>query len=269
MKKINLNALVSILLLSASLVSCSNTNTQKAKQKSDNVKIENKVKKELVTFEADDELLVTADLYTHENIEEAPFIILFHQAGYSRGEYIETADKFLELGFNVMAVDQRSGGEVNGVVNETHKRAVEAGLPTEYMDAMPDLEGAVNYVRDNFDIESLYILGSSYSATLAIVLSALNPDMVDGVLAFSPGEYFEYDERRVVDYAAEIMTPVFITSAKSEYDKWANIFESIIDDSKVKYIPEVESIHGSRALWEGTEGNKECWKAVEAFLSVE
>ena len=40
---------------------------------------------ETVTFKASDGIRVTADLYmAHES--SAPFIILYHQAGYSRGE---------------------------------------------------------------------------------------------------------------------------------------------------------------------------------------
>lgn len=198
-----------------------------------------------------------------------PFVILFHQAGFSRGEYIETADKFLELGFNCMAIDQRSGDQVNGVINETYKLAKEKNLPTEYMDAMPDIEAAVDFVRDSFEPDALYILGSSYSSVLSIIYAAQNPDAVDGVLAFSPGEYFAYDERAVADYASELMTPIFITSAKNEYENWKGIYNAIPEGDKIKFIPEVESIHGSRALWESTEGNKECWKAVKRFLNIE
>ena len=45
---------------------------------------------EKVTFKAADGLEVVADLYMiHE--KSAPFIILFHQANWSRGEYMEIA----------------------------------------------------------------------------------------------------------------------------------------------------------------------------------
>jgi sialate O-acetylesterase len=35
---------------------------------------------------------------------------------------------------------------------------------------------------------------------------------------------------------------------------------------KNAFLPEVEGVHGSSALWEESEGHEECWKAVEAFL---
>ncbi len=105
--------------------------------------------KELITFASDDGLTITADLYLLDK-ENAPFIILFHQARYSRGEYIETAKEFNKLGYSCLAVDQRSGNEVNGVVNTTNKEAVSKGLPVNYADAMLDMRAAVKYVQENY-----------------------------------------------------------------------------------------------------------------------
>jgi len=250
--------------------SCSSEGNKKnTKKKDELVKIESKIKKELVTFQSEDGLTITGDLYTNESIHEAPFIILFHQARYSRGEYIETADKFLELGYNCLAIDQRSGDEVNGVINETHKEALVKGYATEYIDAMPDLMAAIEFVKQNFEFDELLILGSSYSASLALIIAAQNPGMVDGVLAFSPGEYFKYDDTTIEQFASEIIVPVFITSAREERKEWKAIYEAINDDDKQKYIPEDEGIHGASALWKTTEGNKKYWKAVEKFLKVE
>ena len=47
----------------------------------------------------------------------APVLVLFHQAGWSRGEYREIAPKLNELGYICLAIDQRSGKGVNGVAN--------------------------------------------------------------------------------------------------------------------------------------------------------
>lgn len=245
----------------SSLVEKNNSN-----KKEEIVKIEIKVQKELVTFFSEDSLIITADLYTHKNIEEAPFIILFHQAGYSRGEYVESVGKFIEMGYNCLAVDLRAGNEVNGIINETHKEAVAKGLSTEYVDAMPDMLAAIEYVKNNFEFGELLILGSSYSASLALIIAAQSPDMVDGVLAFSPGEYFKYDDTTIEEYASEILVPVFISSSREERKKWKAIYEALPDDAKRKYIPEEEGVHGSRALWKTTEGNQKYWKAVEKFI---
>jgi len=264
MKNKHVNLIV--ILIGAFLISACSSGKKQSKEVKKEERVEIEVQKELVTFLAEDGLEVTADLITHENIHEAPFIILFHQAGYSRGEYNETVKRFIDLGYNCLAVDQRSGNEVNGVVNETHKAAVEKGLPTEYIDAMPDLMAAIDYVGESFDTDKILIMGSSYSASLCLIIASQSPDRIHGVLAFSPGEYFKYDDRTIEEYASDILVPVFITSAKGEYDKWKKIYKAIPEGDKVKFVPEVESIHGSRALWKSTEGSDACWKAVEEFI---
>ena len=143
---------------------------------------------EKLSFTAADGLEVTADKY-FTNAETAPLIVLFHQAGWSRGEYKEIAPKLNKMGFNCLAIDQRSGGEINGVVNETYKRAVENKLGTAYVDAEVDMVAAIDFAKKNFDkAAKLVVWGSSYSAGLVLKLAGERND-IDAVLAFSPGEY--------------------------------------------------------------------------------
>ena len=118
--------------------------------------INNDFSGETITFKASDGISVTADLYMAHKAS-APFIILYHQAGYSRGEYRSIAPKLNEMGFNCLAVDQRSGDQVNGVINETHKEAVAMQLPTEYLDAIPDMEAAYLYAK--YSIKLAGIMG--------------------------------------------------------------------------------------------------------------
>jgi len=47
---------------------------------------------------------------------------LFHQAGSNRGEYAMIGPMLAALGFNALAIDQRSGGNAWGRTNETVKR---------------------------------------------------------------------------------------------------------------------------------------------------
>ncbi len=140
-------------------------------------------------FLSGDGLAITADVrITHE--KTAPLIVLFHQAGWSRGEYQEIIPRLATLGFNCMAIDQRSGDAVNGVQNQTHQRATAAGKSTTYLDAYQDLEAAMQYAKANYAQGKLIAWGSSYSAALVIKLASQHGDVVDGVLSFSPGEYF-------------------------------------------------------------------------------
>ena len=104
---------------------------------------------ETIQFPSKDGLEVTGDLYT-PNPESSPFIILFHQAGWSRGEYLEIAPQLNDLGFNCLAVDQRSGGKVNGVINQTNTQAKRALKETSYLHAFQDIEAAVELVKEMY-----------------------------------------------------------------------------------------------------------------------
>jgi len=88
-----------------------------------------------VTFTAKDGLLVTADLY--ESDASYPYLLLFHQAGSSRGEFREIAPRLTKLGYNCLAVDLRAGNENNFVVNQTSLRAKEQKMHTTYLELYP------------------------------------------------------------------------------------------------------------------------------------
>ena len=222
-----------------------------------------------INFKSSDGLEITADLYI-EHSEEAPIIILFHQAGWSRGEYVEITPKLNKLGYNCIAIDQRSGGEINGVVNETYKRAKLQKLKTEYVDAEIDMMAAIKYVKSTYsEAKKLILWGSSYSSALALKIAGDGRIEVDAVLAFAPGEYFESMGESpdfIRESAANITVPTFITSGKAEKQNWWKIYESIPAIGKDYYLPKMDGQHGSRALWEKFPDHKGYWLAVEEFL---
>ena len=209
-----------------------------------------------VTFQAEDGLTVTGDLYLTKDLE-APFILLCHQAGYSRGEYLEIAPRLNKLGYNCLAIDQRSGRGVNGVTSETNKAAQGAGLSTAYADAYPDLEAAINYIIQQYHPKQLVAWGSSYSASLVLILAAEHPQEIQAALAFSPGEYFSFNDKRISDYAARIAQPVFVTSAKSEEQAWRGIADSVSSAGSIFFVPQGSGVHGSSALMEANKNNAE------------
>lgn len=221
-----------------------------------------------ITFKAEDGLQITADVYISHDLSN-PFIILYHQAGWSRGEYNEIAPKLNAMGFNCMAVDQRSGEAVNGVENETYKEAVKKGKATDYISAYEDLKSALEYADKNYAKGKLIVWGSSYSSSLVIKLASDYPELIDGVLAFSPGEYFARlgkSENFISDAAKNVKCPIFITSAKSEKDNWENIYNNITVKTKSSFVPTSAGNHGSRALWERFQDSKSYWSAVKKFL---
>lgn len=212
-----------------------------------------------------DGLDVKADYYPIAD-KSSPLILLFHQARYSRGEYRPIAPLLNDLGFACIAIDQRSGNEVQGIINETHQQAEEKGFKTTYVDALPDLEALVDYCLEQYPSRKLIVWGSSYSSALAFVLGSKYKSQISAILSFSPGEYFTYKDKTIPSYAAEVHCPVFITSSKDEESRWQSIYEAIPSTDKVGFVPEKEGKHGSKALWKSHEGNEEYWVAVKAFL---
>jgi len=221
-----------------------------------------------IQFPSEDGLTITADLYmTHKS--NAPFIILFHRAGWSRGEYREIAPKLSALGFNCLAVDQRSGGEINGVINETAKRAKEKKKGMTYLDAVQDLKAAILYTKKNLAKGKIIIWGSSYSASLVLVIGSEFNKTIAGIVSFSPGEYFSKFGKShtfVQQRAKKIKCPVFITSAKAEQNSWKKIYEAIPSSQKRYFLPVSGGVHGSETLWDSTKEHKQYWKAVKNFL---
>lgn len=230
-----------------------------------------------ITFPSGDGVTCTADLYRVHPDPATPFIVLFHQAGYSRGEYREIAPRLNRLGFNCMAVDARSGGEVRGVKNATSLAAEAAGKPGyRYLDALPDLKAALACARGTHARGTLLAWGSSYSAALVLHLAATQPGLLDGVLAFSPGEYFS-GQLRIAEDAARIgALPVFVTSGPTEGFQWRGIYEAMPTPLKRSYLPDSSArLHGSSVLWADLGSpsypmpnplSDGYWAAVQAFL---
>ena len=169
-----------------------------------------------------------------------------------------------------MAVDLRSGKEVNRVANETMSRAKAKGRGTAYIDAMQDIEATLAYVRNHYAEDKVIAWGSSYSAALVLKVAGDKPELVDGVLAFAPGEYFKRLGKPadwIQNSAKNIQIPAFITSARKEKRAWSDIFNVIPSEKKASYLPGTKGNHGSRALWNRFKDSEGYWKAVTNFLT--
>ena len=213
---------------------------------------------ETIHFQASDGVKVTADFNT-PNDSFSTIIVLYHMAGSSRGEYVEIADRLNRLGYATLAVDQRSGGEFNGVRNET---VSSAGGSTNYIDAIPDMLAASNWAHQKSGARNVGVLGSSYSAGLVLVLSAQDPAFADAVMSFSPGEYFGSSDY-VAKELGNISVPVLLTSARAEVGQW-QAFETSIKSPIDGFVPTGAGRHGASALTSADRA--EYWSALEGFL---
>jgi dienelactone hydrolase len=216
-----------------------------------------------VTFPSLDSVTITADHYHTNNAN--PVIVLCHQAGWSRGEYIDIAPKLNDMGYNVLAIDQRSGQTINGVENKTIGSAVTMGKTTRFIDAKPDIDAAVDWAKNKYN-RNVILWGSSYSACLALMIAAERND-IEKVLAFSPGEYLPGIS--VQGSISGIKAPVFITSSKQERIQVEKLFDAISNsEHKKQFVPKWgDGQHGSRNLWSSMPYQEEYWAAVKVFLN--
>ncbi len=216
-----------------------------------------------VTYDAADGLKITADLYLGK--PDSPIIILLHQAGSSRGEYRAIAPKLVNLGYSCLAVDLRSGGEENFVVNETAERAEAQNLPHSYLDAMPDILASIDYARALVQ-KPVILFGSSYSASLSLIVASESVK-VGGVIACSPGEYFG-DTTYVKKRINLPKKNVFITGTQREipYIKW--MVSSIPQVNLVINGPgNFQGCHGAKTFWESSPESKDMWLALTLFFN--
>ena len=220
-----------------------------------------------ISFAASDRVQVFADYYSAGS-KAKPLILLFHQAGSNRGEYATIGPTLATLGFNALAIDQRSGGNAWGRTNETVKHL---GKSTDYGEALHDLEAALQWAKSSGRSESILVWGSSYSAALVFLLAAKHQDEIKAILAFSPGEYLR-GASADGKAAAQVSIPIFVTSAKDP--KEIAVAKSILDVSpsleKNQFVPQIAGVHGSSTLQEdqNPDGAEENWAAVKTILGL-
>ena len=217
-----------------------------------------------INFYAKDSVLITADTYFLESAKAT--ILLCHQAGFSRGEYIETALALNAMGFSCLAIDQRSGKKVNGIVNQTAINANSKGMNVGYSGARQDIEAAIDYLYELNGNEPIILVGSSYSASLALWIAGERNKKVKAVAAFSPGEYLK--GKKLAKLIKPLKIPVFITSSKREIGPVTKLLRHVKPEYFTHYKPKEKGIHGSRALWKTTTGNQGYWEAFKKFLLV-
>ncbi|MBZ0269609.1 alpha/beta hydrolase, partial [bacterium] len=223
-----------------------------------------------VTFETSDGVTVFGDLYERDR-EKAPTILLFHQAGANaRAEYATIVPRLLENGYNVLAIDQRSGGSRLGGENRTLAR-MKTKREYSYCEAMPDLDAALRYVIAEGFAGPRFVWGSSYSAALVLQLGVEHPADVDGVLAFSPAAGDPMKGCDPTEAIGKIQVPVLALrpASEMEYDSVREQFEAFRRRGHRTHVAP-QGVHGSSMLNpdRAKGGTDEVWEAVLAFLAT-
>jgi len=170
-----------------------------------------------VSFETADGIRVYGDLYASADGQSAATILLFHQAGGdARGEYTHIAIRLRDHGYNVIAIDQRAGGDRFGGVNRT--MAALDNTDYGYCDAYPDLEATLGYARSSGFDGPLAVWGSSYSAALVFQLGAKHADEVDAILGFSPAAGQPLAACALRPYLDSLSIPALALRPQREYE---------------------------------------------------
>jgi len=220
---------------------------------------------EKMIINSTDGIKLTADYYKSKTKKSLGIILLCHQAGWSRGEYNETGPWLASLGFDAIAIDQRSGKEINNVKNLASIQAKGKNLATDYIAARPDIEAALKTLRTRFK-KKIILVGSSYSAALSVRLAGEGNVHIRAVAAFSPGEYFA-NKQYLKEVMAKIKVPTFITASKSEIDKNLKLWKIAPEKNVTIFRPKSEGFHGSRALWTSKNGFQDYREEFKTFLN--
>jgi len=217
-----------------------------------------------VTFASSDGIEIRGDLYETED-QSNDYFLLFHQEKSSRGESKDIATRLIKLGYNCLAVDLRSGKECNFILNETAQNAQTKGISPKLLDSEKDIEASISYLAQKDSLANIYLLGSSFSASLSLK-EAIENSLVKAVVAYSPGEYFG-EELKIKDVISNINKPVYVGCAKSEVKYVSELLSNIKHRKIAIFHPNYgEGEHGSKALsWE-SEARNEYWLDLLLFL---
>ncbi|MGD8412935.1 MAG: alpha/beta hydrolase [Candidatus Latescibacterota bacterium] len=229
---------------------------------------------DIVKFRTEDNVWVHADLYTVKKGKREPIVLLFHQAGSNgRAEYAYHIPKLIENGYNVLVVDQRSGGSQFGGENRTVEG--ESGKQYSYCEVYPDLEAALEFVEGKGYSGSRFAWGSSYSAALVLRLGMEHPDELAGVLSFSPAVGSVMDPCSTTVYVTNIEIPAFVAVPSFEVAKHRGMAKrsnrklaaASADYVDRMYVAE-PAVHGASMLDPGrVDGDvSKHWDAVLGFM---
>ena len=216
-----------------------------------------------IEIQSTDGLTISADYYPSKT-KPLGVILLCHQAGWSRGEYKETGPWLAALGYDAVAIDQRSGRKINGVKNLVAAQAKKNKLDTNYISAKPDIEAAIQTIAKKFK-QKIILLGSSYSAGLAVRLAGEGHPQLKAIAAFSPGEYYD-NKSYLQEVVKNIKIPSFITASKKEIGQYQKLWRLIPANVLTLSAPNSKGHHGSRALWKSKAGYQEYRAEFQRFL---
>lgn len=223
-----------------------------------------------ISFYTSDSIQIFGDLFT--TTPEQPLLLLFHQGGSNaRGEYGPIIPRLLENGYNVLATDQRSGGQYYGSYNRTLTQIKGHNYDDGYgyCDAYNNLEAALDFALAQDITGPKFLWGSSYSASLAIKLAHERSEDIAGVLAFSPASGGPMAACRPDSLLTVLKAPLLLLRPPGEMQRESVQQQLMIAESYGhQTFAARHGVHGSSMLVQERVGDEvePTWKAVLGFL---
>ncbi len=261
----------SILFALILLSTLSGCNTPKEEVKETNeTTTTNTTEVQEISFKTPDGVTIFGDLY--ERNKEKPTILLFHQAGSNaRGEYGPIIPRLILMGYNVLAIDQRSGGQQFGSYNRTIAKLADTAFYQEYgyCDAYNNLEGALDFIMQQGFTGPNIIWGSSYSAALVVQLASKRTEDIAAALAFSPASGGPLEACKPDNYFATITVPLLILRPPNEMKvESVQLQADLARSFNHQVFVGKHGRHGSSMLVKDRVGHEveDTWEAVTTFL---
>ena len=216
--------------------------------------------KNTVEYYSEDSLLITADLYIQS--DTLPYLILMHEQGSSRGEFIPIIERFQKMNYNCLVPDLRNGGNSNFVANETAKRSRNYASNVEGIEG--DILASIHYAA-SISTAPVLLLGAGANGSLALK-AAMEMDTVKAAIALSPGEFF-LNQFLMQDTLAALKKPVLATSTKLEFPYTEAMLSNVDEKYKELFVPENdEGRRGTEALLMDNPSHGEYWLAILLFF---
>jgi len=217
---------------------------------------------DVTMFSADSLEISALDFFLHDSL---PYLVLLHEQGSSKGEFIPFIERFQKMDLNCLAVDLRNGGDSRYFSNETAKNMRQGGFRNTYSDVESDILAAIDYALGKTNNE-LILLGAGANGSLGMKIAREHAD-VDGVIAMSPGEYFR-PMLSIEDTISGLEKPLLITCSAMEYPYMEVLVSGVPDEYKTIFKPEQdEGRHGTSALMPDYPASAEYWLAVLLYFS--
>jgi dienelactone hydrolase len=178
-----------------------------------------------VNFKSEDKQALTASYWAPKDTKgSAPGAVLVHDAGASRADMNEIAERLVKQGFAVVALDLRGHGESAG--NNAWSALTDADKQKTWPFALRDVKAAVTWLRDQPGVHAsnVSLVGDRAGCTLAVRYASRDENVRSIVLLDPQVEQFGFNLAK--DIAELAGLPTYIAATKESQPKAQSIAES-------------------------------------------